>query len=229
MLYVAQEVERGSSISPQRRGRPADEARPLQARRPARCGRSADDRTGMWATARPSHGGVGAWLRRTDRGRIFGVDQETGEILWEKKLPGPTWPSPVVVDDVLILGDCNGVLHGYDVSDPRVDPPELWTVQLEGCVESHPDRLQGPDLRRRPRRRVLRHRRPRRRGGIDHRARPGLTPDPSGSPVEVNRTAARPPTQERSVPLIGSGRRGVGGRPTWAGRSGPGRPDDRAT
>ena len=68
----------------------------------------------------------------------MGVDQETGKILWDKHLPGPTWQSPVVVDDVLIQGDCNGVLHGYDVSDPRVEPKELWTVELGGCIESTP-------------------------------------------------------------------------------------------
>ncbi len=30
------------------------------------------------------------------------------------------------------------MLHAYDVSDPTVDPPELWTVQLTGCIESTP-------------------------------------------------------------------------------------------
>jgi outer membrane protein assembly factor BamB len=44
---------------------------------------------------------------------------------------------------VLIQGDCNGVLHAYDVSEPRVDPPELWTVQLEGCIESTPAVFDG--------------------------------------------------------------------------------------
>jgi hypothetical protein len=44
----------------------------------------------------------------------------------------------VVVDDVLIQGDCNGVLHGYDVSDPRVLPPQLWQVEIGGCIESTP-------------------------------------------------------------------------------------------
>ena len=44
----------------------------------------------------------------------------------------------MVVDDVLIQGDCNGVLHAYDVSDTTVEPPELWTVELGGCIESTP-------------------------------------------------------------------------------------------
>jgi outer membrane protein assembly factor BamB len=79
----------------------------------------------------------------TNQGRVLGVDRGTGTVVWEKDLPGPTWQSPVVVDDTLILGDCNGVLHAYDVSDPAVDPPERWTVQLEGCIESTPTVFEG--------------------------------------------------------------------------------------
>ena len=74
----------------------------------------------------------------TNGGRLLGVDRMTGEIVWTKDLPGPTWQSPVVVDDVLIQGDCNGFLHAYDVSNPRVDPPELWSLELGGCIESTP-------------------------------------------------------------------------------------------
>jgi hypothetical protein len=44
----------------------------------------------------------------------------------------------VVVDDVLIQGDCEGNLNAYDVSDTSVAPPKLWTVELEGCIESTP-------------------------------------------------------------------------------------------
>ena len=51
------------------------------------------------------------------RPRSLGIDRATGAVRWEKELPGPTWQSPVVVDDVLIEGDCAGVLHAYDVSD----------------------------------------------------------------------------------------------------------------
>jgi hypothetical protein len=42
-----------------------------------------------------------------------------------------------------VQGDCNGVLHGYDVSDTAVAPPELWSVPLEGCIESTPAVWQG--------------------------------------------------------------------------------------
>ena len=102
----------------------------------------------VWAIDDQTGGKSGAWgtpaitedvvYADFNSGRVLAADRATGEILWEKQLPGPTWQSPVVVDDRLIIGDCNGNLRAYDVSDPRVDPPELWSVQLEGCIESTP-------------------------------------------------------------------------------------------
>jgi hypothetical protein len=74
----------------------------------------------------------------TNGGAIKGIDRRTGAVRWEFSLPGPTWQSPVVVDQVLIQGDCNGVLHAYDVSDTTVQPPELWQIELGGCIESTP-------------------------------------------------------------------------------------------
>ena len=74
----------------------------------------------------------------TDEGRVLGLDRSTGEERWNMKLQGPTWQSPVVVDDVLVLGDCNGVLHGFDVSDTTAQPTEIWSVTLGGCIESTP-------------------------------------------------------------------------------------------
>lgn len=79
----------------------------------------------------------------SDGGRVIGVDRTTGRVRWERRLPGPTWQSPVVVDDVLVQGDCAGVLHAYDVSDTPVESSELWSVQLEGCIESTPTLWRG--------------------------------------------------------------------------------------
>lgn len=138
MLYVGQEVERDSSAE---RNAEVGQLVKLDPSKPDDpiVWSVADDR-GIWATPGIADGVVYA---PTDSGRIMGVDQETGEILWEKQLPGPTWSSPVIVDDVWVQGDCEGTVHGFDVSDPRVDPPELWTVELEGCVESTPAMFEG--------------------------------------------------------------------------------------
>jgi hypothetical protein len=79
----------------------------------------------------------------TNGGRVLGIDRATGAVRWEKKLPGPVWQSPVIVDGVWLQGDCGGVLHAYDVRNTLVDPPELWSVRLGGCIESTPTVWKG--------------------------------------------------------------------------------------
>lgn len=74
----------------------------------------------------------------TDTGKVLGLDATTGEERWTKELPGPTWSSPVIVDDVWIQGDCRGWLRAFDVSDTAAEPPELWRVDLQACIESTP-------------------------------------------------------------------------------------------
>jgi outer membrane protein assembly factor BamB len=49
----------------------------------------------------------------------------------------------VVVDGTLVQGDCEGALHGYDLSDPRVQPAERWSVTIGGCIESTPAVWEG--------------------------------------------------------------------------------------
>jgi len=96
---------------------------------------------GVWATPAIDRDMV---YVATNGGRLLGIDRMTGEIRWTKHLPGPTWQSPVVVDNTLIEGDCDGVLHAYDVTDTTKDPPELWKLQLpQGCIESTPTVWKG--------------------------------------------------------------------------------------
>jgi hypothetical protein len=47
------------------------------------------------------------------------------------------------VDDVWIQASCDEAVTAYDVSNTRIRPPELWSVQLEGCVESTPAVWEG--------------------------------------------------------------------------------------
>jgi outer membrane protein assembly factor BamB len=75
----------------------------------------------------------------SDAGRLIGLDRGTGAVKWERQLAGPAWASPVIVDDVLLVGDClEGNFHAFDMSDPDVAPPELWSVNLGGCIEATP-------------------------------------------------------------------------------------------
>ena len=123
---------RTSRQRPRRRGGPADQARPRQPDNPLG-GRSGPRRL-------LDHPGAvqGRGHRRLRRGgTVYAVDQATGGAL-DVLAPGATWQSAVIVGDTLIQGDCEGGLHGYDVSDTTVAPTELWTVQLEGCIESTP-------------------------------------------------------------------------------------------
>ena len=77
-------------------------------------------------------------INATNAGKLLALDQETGQERWSLDLAGPTWQSPVIVEDTLVYGDCNGTLRGYDVSDTTKVPPLLWEVALGGCIESTP-------------------------------------------------------------------------------------------
>lgn len=74
----------------------------------------------------------------TNAGRLLGLDRATGAPKWERRLPPPLWSSPVIVDDVLLVGDCLGAFHAFDVSNPDLPPPELWSIELGGCIEATP-------------------------------------------------------------------------------------------
>jgi len=137
MLYVAAEWERHTA-----RARQVGQIVKLDPGRPDPLVWSIADQivdkegvAGVWATP-------AIWkdlvIVATNGGRVLGIDRENGRIRWTKNLPGPVWQSPVVVDGVLLQGDCHGVLHAYDLADTAIDPPELWTVQLPGCIESTP-------------------------------------------------------------------------------------------
>ena len=139
-LYVAVEYERGNQ-----RAAEVGQLMKLDPRNPTDpLVWKYDDRgtnpAGFWATPALHRGVV---IAPTNGGKVVGLDQQTGAELWSFKLPGPTWQSPVVVDDVLIQGDCNGVLHGYDVTDPRTLPTEIWNVAVGGCIESTPTVWKG--------------------------------------------------------------------------------------
>lgn len=75
----------------------------------------------------------------TAAGRILEVDRQTGNIVWELHIAAPSIGSPVVVDGVLIQGDCSGDLWAWNVADPEADPPPLlWRRHFKGCIESTP-------------------------------------------------------------------------------------------
>jgi outer membrane protein assembly factor BamB len=94
-----------------------------------------DESSGTWSTPAVLDDLV-IWPVRS--GTVYGLDRATGAVRWQVELAAPIMGSPVVVDDVWIQGDCDGNLHGFDVSDPSVTPPALWSVHLGGCIEATP-------------------------------------------------------------------------------------------
>ena len=74
----------------------------------------------------------------TAAGRVLEVDRVTGEILWEVHVSAPSIASPVVVDGVLIQGDCSGALYAWNIADAAKPPGLIWKLDLNGCIESTP-------------------------------------------------------------------------------------------
>jgi outer membrane protein assembly factor BamB len=136
-LYVASELETWGArslevgqlmkLDPRRRRRPLVWSVPIH--------ETDGESGGSWSTPALDRDMV---YVATNAGGLLGVDRESGRVRWRIGLPGPTWSSPVVLDDVLLQGDCDGVLHAYDVSDGKRKPPELWRVTLGGCIEATP-------------------------------------------------------------------------------------------
>jgi PQQ-like domain len=142
-LYVASELERFTA-----RARDVGQLMKLDPRRPR-------DPL-VWSFAIPeqgSEGSGGVWATpalygrlvvvATNFGDLIGLERETGRERWRIHLAGPTWSSPVPVDDVLLQGDCGGTLHAFDISEPFREPPELWSLSLGSCIESTPSVLEG--------------------------------------------------------------------------------------
>lgn len=134
-LYAASEFERGTN-----RSRSLGQVIKLDPRQPDQpvvwsvdANNGID--TGVWATLAVHRDLV---VVPTADGRVLGLDRATGETRWTLRLPGPLWSSPVIVDDVLVQGDCGGRLHGFDVSQTATAPTELWSTPVGGCIESTP-------------------------------------------------------------------------------------------
>jgi outer membrane protein assembly factor BamB len=135
MLYVGSEWEKHRP-----RAAEVGQMMKLDPRRPDNplvWSQRADDgaKAGVWGTAGIYNDLV---IYATYTGRAVGLDRATGALRWEKRLPAPLMGSPSIVDGVWLQGDCDGVLHAYDVRNTAVDPPELWQVPLGSCIESTP-------------------------------------------------------------------------------------------
>jgi hypothetical protein len=135
-LYVGSEYERGSQ-----RSKTVGQIMKLDPKRP--------DNPLVWKIDDRGSTPAGVWgtpalykdiaIFDTTGGDVLGIDRMTGAVRWKFHLPGAeTWQSPVVVDDVLVIGDCTGFMQAYDVSDTRAAPTQLWSMKIGGCIEATP-------------------------------------------------------------------------------------------
>ena len=97
-------------------------------------GTSADG-GGIWST--PAIYGPVVYVT-TNSGDLLVINKKTGKVLHTLEFAPPTWMSPVPIDGELLIGDCAGGLHKYDISKPLKRPKHVWTENFEGCIESTP-------------------------------------------------------------------------------------------
>jgi len=146
-IYVSQhsDNERQSSAATAR----AKEAGQIIKLDPRKVGTDEDPIVWSVAATKLSGGEYGVWATptlykdmlyvSTHNGYLLGIDRATGEVVWQKSLSYHDWASCAVVDGTLIVGDTYGVLHAWDVSDTRVDPPQIWTASAsKSALESTP-------------------------------------------------------------------------------------------
>jgi hypothetical protein len=95
-----------------------------------------DGAGGSWST--PALDGERVYFT-TASGRVLAVARDDGRVVWQVQVGAPAIASPVVVDGVLLQGDCTGHLHAWDVAGSGEAPPSLrWSLDLGDCIESTP-------------------------------------------------------------------------------------------
>ena len=78
----------------------------------------------------------------TNKGDVIGIDRATGAVRWRIPLHR-VHMSPVIIDGVMVVGDCNGLLNAYDISNTTAEPQKLWSIKPSACIESTPSVWNG--------------------------------------------------------------------------------------
>lgn len=134
-LYVGVEVDRVTS-----RGKEVGQMLKIDPRNP--------DNPLVWSVHTSDRVDDGVWttpiidndvvIWTTKPGYIYAIDRASGTVLWTRRVNGPSLSSPVLIDGVLLQGDAAGILHAFDVTDPHVQPTELWQLDIGANIESTP-------------------------------------------------------------------------------------------
>ncbi len=67
-------------------------------------------------------------------GELVGFDRASGQVLWIRQIQAPARATPVMVDDAMVLGSCDGLVRAWNLSSDG--PEERWSVNVGGCVEA---------------------------------------------------------------------------------------------
>jgi outer membrane protein assembly factor BamB len=96
---------------------------------------------GLWATPALHSGHL---YVPTHKGSLLTVDARTGRVTSNIPMPQHGWSSPVVIDEELLVPDCDGALSKFSLADPT-QPRLIWRYDVPGagCWESTPAVWQG--------------------------------------------------------------------------------------
>jgi outer membrane protein assembly factor BamB len=80
-------------------------------------------------------------------GYVYAVQAETGSLVWEQKIEGGIWSSPLLVqsDSEGFSGLYVGTLNGFFYALDPQDGSELWKQELPGEIRGAPVYVNGPD------------------------------------------------------------------------------------
>lgn len=65
-----------------------------------------------------------------DDGNVYALDLQTGDVLWKRRGVGKMYSAPLLVDDIVVVGDSAGTLRAFLMSDGA---PQ-WQTQLSGAI-----------------------------------------------------------------------------------------------
>jgi alcohol dehydrogenase (cytochrome c) len=67
-------------------------------------------------------------------GRLVALDLDSGEPLWERRLPSPVFSCATVANDVVLTADYDGTVYAFATEDGR----ELWRTRLRARTNACP-------------------------------------------------------------------------------------------
>lgn len=74
--------------------------------------------------------GNGIVVATGDEGRVWGLSASDMELVWEEQLGVAVFGHPLVIDDMVVVGDADGYVTAYEIRTGT----RLWQKQVDGAV-----------------------------------------------------------------------------------------------